>query len=386
MFSAVIAHSDEIDTREALDDTLAQCRARLGERSPQAGIVFCALELEHDAVLDGILRAWPGLQLIGCTTDGEISSVLGFRDDSIALVLFCSDTIEFSAGMGREVSKDIASACRTAVASASSRSTLAPALCIALPESLTTSALQIVESLAQELGPTVPVVGGTAGDGRRFDRTRQFCGRDVSSDAVPVLLLSGPLVYSIGVENGYRPVGAAGRVTRADGTVVHEINGRPALEFFRRFLGGTFVPVADFPLAILDATGEVQCIRSPSGTFDEATGSISFYAEVPEGASVQITETDREGILDGCTQSITRAFEDYPAGKTPGVAMLISCASRKMLLGTRTGEESRIVKSVIGQDVPICGFYSYGEIGPRVGSEGITRFHNGTFISLMMGA
>jgi len=66
--------------------------------------------------------------------------------------------------------------------------------------------------------------------------------------------------------------------------------------------------------------------------------------------------------------------------------MLISCASRKLMLGTRTGEESRIVTAVIGPDVPVCGFYSYGEIGPRTGSEGITRFHNGTFISLMLGA
>lgn len=386
MFSAVIAHSDDISTESALDDVLAQCRAKLGDRIPKAGITFCAPDLEHEVVLDGILRAWPDLQLIGCTTDGEISSVLGHCDDSIALVLFCSDTIEFAVGMGKDVSKDIALACRTAIDSAASMSALAPTLCITLPESLTTSALRIVESLAQQLGPAVPVVGGTSGDGRRFSYTRQFCGRDVCSDAVPVLLLSGPLVYSIGLESGWQPVGTPGRVTRSDGTLVQEIDDRPALEFYRRFLGETAEPSADFPLAILDAVGAVQCIRAPNGSFDPHLGSIAFFAEVPEGASVQITQADREGILDGCTQSITRACEGYPAGKTPEVALLISCASRKMLLGTRINEESRIVKSVIGHDIPVCGFYSYGEIGPREGSEGIARFHNQTFISLIMGA
>ena len=44
---------------------------------------------------------------------------------------------------------------------ASAKITKSPALCITLPESLTTSAQQIVESLRQTLGAEVPVLGGT---------------------------------------------------------------------------------------------------------------------------------------------------------------------------------------------------------------------------------
>lgn len=42
----------------------------------------------------------------------------------------------------------------------------------------------------------------------------------MSSDLVPVLLLSGPLVYSVGLESGWQPVGKPGRVTRSEGTLV----------------------------------------------------------------------------------------------------------------------------------------------------------------------
>jgi hypothetical protein len=75
-------------------------------------------------------------------------------------VLFGSDSIEFAAGLGRDVSKDIPTACRCAVETAKAKSTLPSAICITLPESLTTSGQQIVETLRQHLDRNVPVIGG----------------------------------------------------------------------------------------------------------------------------------------------------------------------------------------------------------------------------------
>ena len=105
MFFAVVAHSEDIDTEGALNEIVEQCQKKLGERQPKAGIIFSARDLEHDHILEGIDDAWPGLELIGCTTDGEISSELGFREDSITLVLFGSDRIEFAAGLGATLVK-----------------------------------------------------------------------------------------------------------------------------------------------------------------------------------------------------------------------------------------------------------------------------------------
>jgi hypothetical protein len=385
MFFTVVAQSDDIDAEGALAEILAQCREKLGERVPKAGLLFSTIDLEHEKVLDGILDAWPGLELIGCTTAGEMSSALGYRDDSVALVLFGSDIIEFASGIGRDVSKDIRSACRAAVKSAAAKSDLATAMCITLPESMTTSAQQIVDSLRREVASNVPIVGGTAGDGFRMAGTRQFCGREAYSDSVPVLLLSGPLVYSVGLETGWEPVGEPGLVTRSEGTILHEIDGRPALEFYRRFLGETAKPMPENALAMLDENGKVECLRSNSGTFDAATGAINFLAEIPEGKMVRITVADRGNILDGCRASIKKAFAGYPHGKKPEAALFFSCASRNDLLGTRAKEEFGTIGPVIGNEVPVCGFYGYGEIGPRDRSDEASRFHNATFVSLIIG-
>ena len=386
MFFAVVAHSEDIDARGTLDELLEQCREELGERVPQAGILFSAIDLEHELLVQGIDDAWPGIELIGCTTDGEFSSRLGFREDSTSLILLGSDVVEITAGFGRDVSKDIPTACAQAIASARTKSKLAPALCITLPESLTTSGQQIVEALGQNLGAGVPVLGGTAGDGYQLERTYQFCGREVYSDSVPVLLFSGPLVYSIAIESGWKPMGEPGLVTRSAGTVVHEIDERPAIDFYRRLLGENALPGPENPLAVLDAQGAVECLRATAGaTIDEDSGAITYLADVREGAMVQVTVADRGAILEGCTESVQKAFADYPHGKTPDAALFFSCAARKLLLGTRTGEEIGIVESVIGTQVPICGFYGYGEIGPRDTNDDTSKFHNETFVSLILG-
>ncbi len=386
MFFAAVAHSEDIDAQGILEELLDQCRDELGDRIPQAAILYCTIDLEHDEFVQGIDDAWPGIALIGCTTDGEISSGLGFREDSAVLILLGSDTVEITAGLGRDVSKNITAACAQAIASATSGITNAPALCITLPESLTTSGQQIVEALGQELGANVPVIGASAGDSFQMTGTYQFSGREVCSDSVPVLLFSGPLLYSVAVESGWKPMGEPGLVTRSVGTVVHEIDGLPAIDFYRQRLGEQAVPGPEIPLAILDDQGAVTSLRATVGEIDEDTGAVTFLGDVREGAMVQITVADRGAILDGCGESIRKAFAGYPHGKTPAAALVFSCAARKMLLGTHTGEEIDIVKSVLGSQVPVCGFYGYGEIGPRDNDDPESKYHNETFVSLVLGS
>lgn len=386
MFFAIVAHSEDIDAAGILDELLEQCRAELGDRIPQAGLLFSAIDLEHEHLVQGIDDAWPGIQLIGCTTVGELSSRLGFRQDSTSLILLGSDVVEFTAGIGLDVSKDIQIACAQAVKLPAEKAGFSPTLCIALPESLTTSGQQIIEVLGQNLGPTVPIIGGTAGDGYQLKRTYQFCGRNVYSDSVPVLLFSGPLVYSIGIESGWKPMGEPGLVTRSAGVTVYEIDGRPTIDFYRRLLGENAVPGSENPLAILNAQGGIEYLRATTDTFvDEDSGAINYLADVHEGAMVQVTVADRSAILEGCKVSVSRAFAGYPHGKTPDAALFFSCAARQILLGTRTSEEIGIVDSVIGTQVPKCGFYGYGEIGPLDNNDTASKFHNETFISLILG-
>jgi hypothetical protein len=87
MFFSLVAHSEDIEAQGVLEELLLQCREELGDRLPNAGILYCPIDIDHKILVDGINDVWPGIALVGCTTDGEFSSRLGFREDSTSLTL-----------------------------------------------------------------------------------------------------------------------------------------------------------------------------------------------------------------------------------------------------------------------------------------------------------
>lgn len=93
MFKAVVGHSNDPDSLSAVEEVLQQYTNSLAGDIPKAGIIFAAIDFEHSLILQQIHQPFPGIELIGGTTDGEISSVLEFQQDSITLMLFCSDEV-----------------------------------------------------------------------------------------------------------------------------------------------------------------------------------------------------------------------------------------------------------------------------------------------------
>jgi serine phosphatase RsbU (regulator of sigma subunit) len=384
MLRTIIAHSDNIETSLVLEDLLAQCHHQLGDLKPGAAILFSALQIDEAVLLQGLSEAFPGLPLIGCTTDGEFSSQGGFLEDSVSLTLFVSDTISFSSGLGRQVSQDHEKACQQALSEAGYIRGDQTKLCVTTPESLTTSGQQLLNVFKVELGNDVPVVGGVSADYWQFKGTRQFYDTDVVSDSLPILLFSGPLVVSFGVASGWEPIGEPGIVTRATGPLVHEINNQPAINYYRRFLGKHAQPTGDRPLVLLDDDNRIVGLRAPPGIVDEE-GGVSFFADVSEGSRVQLTVTNRDDIIKGSRTSIQEAIVNYPKGLTPEAGLFFSCSGRKYILGSRVTEEESIIREEL-PGIPFTGFYGYGEIGPPIHGENKgAQFHNETFVSVLLG-
>ena len=384
MFTAVVGHSEDMDGGAAAAEVLTQCRQRLNGTIPTAGLLFAAIDYDHHLLLDEINRQLPDLELIGCTTDGEISSDLGFREDSVTLILFASDTVDITAGIGRGLSTDVAGACRAAIDAAKAKTAKPPTLCLATPDGLTAEGHSVTATLQETIGAGTPIFGALAGDQLRLESTRQFFGREVLSDSIPVLLLSGDLRFSYGVATGWHQVGDVGRVTHASGAVVHEIDGAPAIDFYRKYLGPGANPTVELPLAILNSREATEYLRATWGAVDETTGAVTFLAAVPEGARVRLTLADRDEILTGCSESLAIAKSNFPAGGPPTAALFFSCAARRILLGTRTDEELKLIRDTLGDTVAACGFYGYGEISPRMGDPSGTKYHNESFVSLLL--
>ena len=99
------------------------------------------------------------------------------------------------------------------------------------------------------------------------------------------------------------------------------------------------------------------------------------------------SDQTRARILAATRASFQHALDDFPkdsgGGGKPALALCISCAGRKQILGSRTQEEARIVNELLG-GVPAAGFYGYGEIA-RLAKDGISHYHNETFTTLLLG-
>ncbi|MEZ4384582.1 MAG: FIST N-terminal domain-containing protein [Nannocystaceae bacterium] len=382
MFDLVIVHSEDPDTEGAVEELLEVARERLGDAVVQGGVVFAGIDHDHGKLLNAICDAFEGIALIGCTTDGEVSSEVGFAEDSIVLLLFVGDSISVGVGLGREVSKDVGAAAKAAVDQASVGLDGAPRLCLTMPEALTCDVAALVRSLRGLLGEDLPVIGGTAGDQWRFQRVLQFCGREVVNDAVPVLLIAGDLIVSHGVASGWTLLGKPAIATAVHGNVLSRVGDMTAIEFYQHYLGPDVYPTGEYPLAVIVGEGDEFYLRAPQG-YDLDSGSVIYAGTIPEGARVQLTTGTRDAIIDATKSSVDRAIQGYP-GDSPRGALVFSCAARKQLLGTRTPEEYTLLKGSQIGELPFCGFYAYGEVSPVRAGEA-PHFHNETFITLLLG-
>lgn len=381
MFKVAVGHSNDPDSYCAIAEVLEQCRKSLAGEIPNAGILFAAIDFDHHLILQQIDRVFPGIELIGGTTDGEISSVLGFEQDSLALIVFCTKSIKIVAGIGEDVSLNPVAATSRAVKQALGKSDQVAKLCLTIPETFGTSGVSIVNGLKLALGEQIPIFGGLAADQYQFQQTYQFFKTKVLSDSVPVLLFCGELLFSHGVASGWNPIGQKSRVTSVHKNIVYEIDGKPALNFYHRYLG-SLAPTGEYPLAVYNNATDQFYMRAPI-IHDCSNGSITFAADIPSQAVVQITQASCEDILSASKTSMTSALASY-RGVEPRVVLFFSCAGRRQILGTRTREEYQIARSYLKMELPCCGFYAYGEIAPNLGSDW-THFHNETFVTLLLG-
>jgi hypothetical protein len=388
MFRMTVGHSDDIELDSALATVFAQCDAALAGAEPRAGLLMAAWEADHRSIVDAVRARYPGIELAGSTTAGEMSSVLGFQQDSIALTLFASDSVEITAGLGLGLGSDARAATQAAVDQARDKATLEPSLCIAMPAIGRGQAGEILDGLRAALGPNVPILGGGAAHEDPSRNPAEGVSRQVVDDtlaegAIAILLFSGPLDFSYGVQTGWRGVGQRATVTRVAPEGVLEIGGRPAVEFYDRYLG-VGQPSIGNPLAVFETEMPDFYLRTPTW-FDRDSGLVAFLGIIPEGATVQITVAATDEIVDGARASIANALASFPGGRTPDGALLYSCVTRRFLLGTRAGREIEEVRQELGGDVPIAGFYCVGEIAPMPLADG-SQFHNATMVAVLLGA
>ncbi len=355
-------------------------------RQPDVCWLYCAPEPGMEDLLAGICSEITTEKLIGCTTDGEMSD-MGLTSGSAVLGGFFSDRINACVVSSENIDRDEEQAGKEVAAKLPDSVQYVQIL----SDGLTGNGCALLRGMISVLGEDVPIIGGTAGDAGKFIQTWQFAGNRVLTNAVVAIGFTGEFKASEGIQAGWSPVGLPKKVTRASGNILYELNGESALKVFKRFLGkhaeGLPAVGVEYPLGIIrrctDGNDENYYQLRATMSVNHEEGSLRFAGEIPEGSMVHLTCGDISSILDATRKAVAIAREGM--GDTPpGMVFYYGCMARKKVLGLRTKDEYALIREGFGRNVPILGFYTYGEYC-RVGCGGPCLLHNETAVVSVIG-
>jgi len=375
MLHSAIAVSDDIDFDLAVETVINECTKQIGNNTPQVGIVFTScMDADFSMMLKKITNAFNGIELLGCTTDGEVSRDTGFIEDSVALLLLASDNVRFATSVAENISVDAGKGFAKGLAVARAKLGAEPVCAITFPDGLSTIGTALDTAIQGTFGKNFPVFGGTAGDHFLFTGTSQFWGDNVYSDAAPILILGGDVQVTSSVHIGPVPIGIHYKIDQHEKNIVYKIDGEPTIDFLKKHLGDHKEQITQFPLAVYE-DGESDFYLRNTLVFNDDEGTVSFVGNFPDKCTVRLTLASRDDVCLAADRANIEIFDKVD--KDPELLLLFPCTSMRHVLGTRTNDKFSILHD--HPTIPYFGFYCYGEIAPlEIGQP--TRFHNDTYV------
>jgi methyl-accepting chemotaxis protein len=345
---------------------------------------FASSSIDLGAVLSTLSERFRDAVVIGSSTSGEFTED-GDGSGTVAVFALSGDYRVFAGmavGLASSPERAVQAALEgqpTSVAEFPHRTN------IVLLDSLAGHGEEAALLVAASIGD-VPLVGGAAGDDLAMKQTVVGLGARAAPDAIVVASIFSREPLGIGVCHGHKPLTDPIRVTRATGSVVEELDGRPAWDVWRektagraRELGldaeaspGAYLLRFEAGLRI----GHEYKVRAPLSP--KPGGGILFATPVLEGTVFRIMESDPSAQVESAAAAAREARAAL-GGKPVEGALVFDCICRKLILGDRYVDALTSVSAELGS-VPLAGFETYGEVAMNSGD--MSGFHNTTTVVL----
>lgn len=385
---AGVGFSDNIDPKIAGQEAYHAATSEI-ER-PNFLLLFASPDKDQRNIIAGIREVAPGIPLIGCSDSGEITNY-GERKNGVVLLAIRSDSISFHTGAGSIISEGPRNAGLNLARNIKSQSYELKCV-ITLLDVLAGNGSEIIRGMQDELGQDFLIVGGAAGDNFQFKETYVYKDDVVIPSSIVGVGLSGNFSVGIGVRHGWTPIGLPMKVTRSNGAVIEELDGKPAISIYEEYFGKKAEELKQEPLAKMAITyplglkvegSDEMLIRDPLSVDEK--GAITCAAEIPLNCEIHLMIGSKNEAIAAASDAAKRAMSELK--NKASFIIIFNCIARNKLFGKDASSEIEAIKSVVGHDVPIIGFYTYGEIAPikSSGKGGVSCFHNETIVILAIG-
>lgn len=269
-------------------------------------------------VVDALRARFARARVVTCSTGGEIlnSRVLDGTVTATALYFDSTQVVAVAQVLGgSEASASVGEALARQLPRGGLRYVLV--FC----EGLHINGTGLARGLASGLPAGVTVTGGLAGDGERFQRTLVgLDARPTEGQVVAVGLYATRLVVGMGSLGGWRTFGDDLTITRAEGNILIELDGTPALPVYKRMIGAHAygLPATGllYPLLLRDGSADAGVVRTLLAV-DDAAGSLTFAGDLPVGRTVRLMRAQLDQQIVAAGAAATRSVADAPDRTLP---------------------------------------------------------------------
>lgn len=358
---------------EDIKRELALCMA--DGYKPTLAVVFSSVTRDNASIT--ALLSEHNISVFGCTSAGEFIDG-DYTNNSTSVLLLDVNPDYFDIFFEESASKETRLKAKK-LAELATQKFKNPAFIVA-GSGLTIDGELIVRGIEDVAGTETTIYGAMAGDDLKMTSTFVFTNSKSSNEGIVILVLDGDKIDLKGRATcGMKGVGTLKTITKAEGWWIETIDDQPALDLVARYMGielekdKSISPIppeytTSFPLIMHRKKGE-PVIR-PILMFNYENSSVMSNGLVEQGAKVQLSLPPDFEIVDeviaDCKEVKANELEEADA------LIMFSCVGRLSALGLTISEEIEGVRSTF--DVPMAGFFSYGEFGRA--TNGNHEYHN----------
>jgi small ligand-binding sensory domain FIST len=365
------------DPGEAARRAVEEARATLGGQPPAFGVLFASehfLDSAEELLAEVTAQTGP-LPLIGCVAEavaGGAREVESGPAVSLWLAAGIGPAETFAMEFVRTASGGALGGYRFEPGR--------PGVCLMICDPFTFPAEYLLSHLNEHAAGTL-VMGGMASGGLGAQRSRLFLDGQVLTEGAVGAYLPDARIHPL-VSQGCRPIGDPFTVTAAEGNLVQELGGRPAMTRLQDLASSLSAEDRDLlaqgvqvGIVMNEYGGERRqgdfLIRGILGAQPE-TGAIAVGDEVEVGQTLQFHVRD----ADSADKDLQRILEQEVAalgGLRPAGALLFTCNGRGSRLFPEPSHDTGLIAKMLG-DIPLAGFFCAGELGPVGGQNYVHAF------------
>ncbi|MCA9393466.1 MAG: FIST C-terminal domain-containing protein [Candidatus Omnitrophica bacterium] len=378
-----IGFSQNIDMHSAARDAAFEAKTNLRQDHIDLAIVFSSIHYDPHEILPVVRQVLNSQRLIGSSTAGII------RDTSVAVrgigVLTISSTdiqfgiastqdrqtnnpVELGAELANDVIKDHGQSARQA-------------FLFFMDDKLRWTS-ELLRGLQGIFGNIFPIVGAGSSDDFHFGNTYQFYQDEIFYQSVTGVLMGGQMSVGVAGRHGWRPLGKPRIIDEAEYNVIKTIDGQKASSLYDEYFGEYAQDLRSdklgrmailYPLGVYVEGSNEYLLRNTVDILSD--GSIVCQGDVPVGSEVHIMIGNKDSCQTAAHEAAMEAQKNL-LGKPARLVIVIECLSRLKLLGRGAYRELQQVREVFGENVPMFGMYSNGEVCPFQTTERFKKPHH----------